>query len=585
MSITARSPRDHRVRVVAVVFGLGLVLWVQMLPPSGGNAANAVGDPVIAAAGDIACDPLNSNYNGGNGRNGSCEQLAVSNLLVNAGYAAVLPLGDNQYYCGSFDAFTAAYDPSWGRVLSVTHPAVGNHEYLTHGTSSGATGCDSSNAGAAGYFRYFGASAGQQGQGYYSYDVGAWHLIALNSNCGDAGGCGSSSSQYNWLKNDLLTHSNTCMLAYWHIPLFSSGGRASSNSQSFWNLLYQYNADVVLNGHDHIYERFAPQTPAASPDNARGLREFIVGTGGANHTSITSVAANSQLRNSNTYGILKLTLHPSSYDWQFVPRSGSTFTDSGTTACHGSTGDSTPPTAPTNLSATATAWNRVNLTWTASTDNVGIANYTVYRDGSSVGTTSATSFSDTTTLGGTTYTYTVKATDTSGNQSAASNSATVTTPSGGPRVFVPTEDAYVRSDQAASNFGSATTLQVDGSPAKNFLMKFNVSGVGSKSVTNATLRLYCVDPSAGSGGSFASVSTNSWSESTVTWNNKPALGSPFVSLGKVSTGTWYSVNVTNLVHGDGTVSIGVTSTSSDGADYTSSEGSAGFRPELVVTTS
>jgi acid phosphatase type 7 len=585
MRTTARFPRDRRAQVIVVVFGVGLVLCIQMLPPSRGNVANAAGDPVIAAAGDIACDPLNSNYNGGDGKNGSCQELAVSNLLVNAGYAAVLPLGDNQYYCGSYDAFTASYGPSWGRVLAITHPAVGNHEYITHGDSSGATGCDSSNAGADGYFKYFGASAGQKGQGYYSYDIGAWHLIALNSNCGDAGGCGSGSAQYTWLKNDLLTHSNACTLAYWHIPLFSSGGRANSNSQSFWNLLYQYNAEIVLNGHDHIYERFAPQTPSHVLDNARGLREFIVGTGGANHTSITSVAANSQVRNSSTYGILKLTLHPSSYDWQFVPKAGSTFTDSGTTACHGSTGDSTPPTAPTNLTATAATWNQVNLAWTASTDNVGIANYTIYRNGSSVGTTTAISFSDTTTLGGTTYAYTVKATDTSGNQSAASNSATVTTPSGGPLVFVPTDDSYVRADQPDSNFGSATTLQPDNSPVQHALLKFTLSGVGSKTVTNATLRLYCVDPSAGSGGSFAPITTNKWSESTVTWNSAPAFGSPFVSLGPVSTGTWYSVDVTSLVHGDGTVSIGVTSTSGDGADYTSSEGSVGFRPQLVVTTS
>jgi chitodextrinase len=577
-----RDPR--RLRAAAVLIGLGIALSILVLPRLAGDIANATGDPVIAAAGDIACDPLNSNYNGGNGRNGSCEELAVSDLLVNSGYAAVLPLGDNQYYCGSYSAFTASYGPSWGRVLSVTHPAVGNHEYLTHGDSGGSTGCDSSNAGAAGYFRYFGAAAGTQGQGYYSYDVGAWHLIALNSNCSDAGGCGSGSPQYNWLKNDLITHTNTCTLAYWHIPLFSSGGRASSNSQSFWNLLYQYNADVVLNGHDHIYERFAPQTPTATLDNARGIREFIVGTGGANHTSITSVAANSQVRNATTYGILALTLHPSSYDWHFVPKSGSTFTDSGTMACHGSTGDSTPPTTPTNLTATAVSWSQVNLAWGASTDNVGIANYTIYRNGAQVGTTTSTSFSDSTTLGGTSYSYTVKATDTSGNQSAASNTATVTTPPGGPLVFSPSDDAYVAADQPGSNFGSATTLQADNSPVKHYLMKFTVSGVGSKSVTNATLRLYCVDTSSGSGGSFASVSTNSWSESTVTWANAPAFGSPSVSLGPVSSGTWYSVNVTNLVHGDGTVSIGVTSTSGDGADYTSSEGSVNFRPQLVVTT-
>ena len=134
---------------------------------------------------------------------------------------------------------------------------------------------------------------------------------------------------------DLAAHRTTCTLAYWHIPLFSSGGRAALNSQALWQQLYNAGADVVLNGHDHIYERFAPQTPGGVADAAQGLREFIVGTGGANHTSLVATAANSEVRNTNTYGILKLTLHPSSYDWQFIPAAGTgTFTDSGTQSCH-----------------------------------------------------------------------------------------------------------------------------------------------------------------------------------------------------------------------------------------------------------
>jgi hypothetical protein len=292
-------------------------------PPSGG-------DPIIAAAGDIACDPLNSNFNSGNGNSNSCRQRYTSDLLFNGGYSAVLNLGDNQYYCGAYGEFTQSYDPSWGRVKSITHPSVGNHEYLT----SGATGCDSSNAGAAGYFRYFGSAAGQSGQGWYSYNIGSWHLIALNSNCGDAGGCSSGSPQYTWLQNDLNANTNKCVLAYWHIPLFSSGGRAASNTQSFWNLLYNANADVILGAHDHIYERFAPQNASGAADPSRGIREFLVGTGGANHTSIATVAANSEVRDTTTFGILKLTLHASSYDWQFIRDAGSgSFSDSGTQAC------------------------------------------------------------------------------------------------------------------------------------------------------------------------------------------------------------------------------------------------------------
>jgi len=233
---------------------------------------------MIAAAGDIACDPGNKNFNGGEGENGLCEQKATSALLSATSYAAILPLGDNQYYCGSYTEFTGSYAKSCGvsSLFKVTHPVAGNHEFITHGDSSGSAGCDSSNSGAAGYFKYFGSKAGDKGHGFYSYDVGAWHLIALNSNCAYAGGCGSSSAQYRFLENDLATHSNACTLAYWHIPLFSSGGRTSSNSKPFWDLLYQSNADVILNGHDHIYERFAPQTPSGSANSSRGIREFIV---------------------------------------------------------------------------------------------------------------------------------------------------------------------------------------------------------------------------------------------------------------------------------------------------------------------
>src|SRR5204862_6836864 len=158
-------------------------------------------------------------------------------------------------------------------------PTVGNHEYLT----SGGTGCDSTNTNAAGYFNYFGSAGGQSGKGYYSFDIGSdWHLIALNSQCSSAGGCGSGTAQYTWLQNDLAAHAGKCILAYWHIPLFSSGGRAAANSRPFWNLLYAAHADVILNGHDHIYERFEPQGPSGKVDLVNGIPEYVDGTWGAN---------------------------------------------------------------------------------------------------------------------------------------------------------------------------------------------------------------------------------------------------------------------------------------------------------------
>jgi len=311
--------------VVSLALFVGIAIFVESKEPE-----TTTNDPVIAAAGDIACDPTSQYFKGGNGTGNACQQKYTSDLLVNAHLSAVLVLGDNQYECGSYAAHMSSYDLSWGRVKAITHPVVGNHEDLT----SGSPGCSSDNAGAAGYFKYFGAAAGSPAQSYYSFDIGTWHLIALNTSCGSAGGCSASSPQGRWLQTDLLTHKNQCTLAYWHIPLFSSGGRASNNSKALWQLLYNNNADLVLEGHDHIYERFAPQTTNGVLDSVHGIRSFIVGTGGADHTEIATIAPNSEVRNTNTFGVLMLTLHSNSYDWKFVPEAGKTFTDSGTGTCH-----------------------------------------------------------------------------------------------------------------------------------------------------------------------------------------------------------------------------------------------------------
>jgi hypothetical protein len=279
---------------------------------------------VIAAAGDISCDPTNANFNGGAGSSGSCAQKATADLLgalkAKGNLAAILTLGDTQYESNAYDAYLASFDKSWGAYRALIHPAVGNHEYKTPG--------------AAGYFQYFGAAAGAVGQGYYSFDIGTWHVIALNSNCGDAGGCNATSPQGQWLKKDLAAHRTQCTLAYWHIPLFSSGGRAEVNSRSLWDQLYPAGVDVILTAHDHIYERFAPQAPDGTADPAHGIREFVVGTGGNNHTTVATVFANSEVRNVDTFGLLTMTLRPTGYDWKFVPVPGKSFTDSGTGTCH-----------------------------------------------------------------------------------------------------------------------------------------------------------------------------------------------------------------------------------------------------------
>jgi hypothetical protein len=292
--------------------------------------ASASGDPVIAAAGDIACDPASSDFNGGLGTATACQEQATSNLLVGQLFAAVLALGDNQYDCGGYNAFLQSYDPTWGRVKSITHPVAGNHEYQT---SSG-TDCDATGQ-AGGYFQYFGPAAGDPTKGYYSFDVGSWHLIALNSNCEEIGGCGPGSPEETWLKADLAAHSTVCTLAYWHHPRFTSGlvGEDAEMAQ-FWQDLYTAGADVVLNGHAHGYERFAPQTPSETYDPTGGIREFVVGTGGEEFHSFVIPEPMSEAQQNNTFGILTLTLHATSYDWRFVPIAGATYSDSGSTFCH-----------------------------------------------------------------------------------------------------------------------------------------------------------------------------------------------------------------------------------------------------------
>jgi hypothetical protein len=286
-------------------------------------------DPVVAAAGDIACAPP------ANRTSGACHHRDTSNLLVAGGYDAVLPLGDLQYECGQLSAFQSVYDPTWGRVKAITRPAIGDNEYT-------GTGC--STAGASGYFTYFGdaASPRQPGcrsacPGYYSYDLGSWHIVALNTECNQpgVGGCSSSSAQGRWLAADLAAHPNQCTLAYWHRPRWSESGSLSSSSSYFVQALHDAGADVVLAGHNHFYARFAPQNPSGGADPARGIRQFIVGTGGK---SLHGLSGNPdpqvEVRSDGAYGVLELTLHQGSYDWRFVPEAGESFTDAGTAACH-----------------------------------------------------------------------------------------------------------------------------------------------------------------------------------------------------------------------------------------------------------
>lgn len=319
-----KSSRTVPLAVVAVAFlGLPSQVWLQAQSRPAVRSAGSPGkarqkEPadqadVLVGAGDIA----------------SCMNLegatATAKLLEQIP-GTVFAAGDLAYESGSPYEFEHCYDPTWGRFKSRTKPALGNHEYQQ--------------GPAQGYFDYWGAQAGPRDKGYYSYELGAWHIVVLNTNCGinKLGGCGAGSPEETWLKADLAAHPHACILAYGHHALFSSGlfksHAAHPKLKQFWEDLYAAHADLVLAGHEHSYERFAPQDPERHADPKHGIREIVAGTGGRSHDLLGFATPNSEVRNWDTYGVLKLTLAPGKYTWEFIPEEGKTFRDSGSGVCH-----------------------------------------------------------------------------------------------------------------------------------------------------------------------------------------------------------------------------------------------------------
>jgi hypothetical protein len=463
--------------LLAIVFVAACTDRVLSPPSQPFSDAVLDSDPVVVAAGDLVC---------GTGTTGAlCKHAETAALTTGIAPAAALLLGDIQYESGTLSDFNTFYNPTWGVHNAIARPAPGNHEYQT--------------SGAAGYFDYYngnGVQTGARSEGWYSFNLGAWHIVSLNSNCASVGGCGAGSAQEVWLRADLAANPAECTLAYWHHPRFSSGQHGNDAiTQALWQALYDFGADLILAGHDHNYERFAPQTATGVAD-ARGIRSFVVGTGGKELRSLSTVRANSQLRDASSLGVLKLTLHPTSYDWQFVPIPGHTLSDIGSAACV----TSEPPPPPTQTTLTI---------------------------------------------------------DASG-------------------------DAYTLRDSPKSNFGSAATLLVDASPEARSYLKFNVAGIGTKSVVSAKLRLYAADPSA-VGGILHRVTSTSWKENSIKWNGQPAYTATVVgSLGAVAAGSWYEIDVKSVIGADGVYSFALRSTSTDGAAYSSREGAAANRPQLVI---
>jgi len=320
----------------AVLTGGGLLLtrgqlWVSP-PPLDAPVIDATPDATtVVAVGDLSCERNNPEYNLGMGTDKGCRAQATSDLALNLHPELVLAIGDEQYRSGKLIEFDNSYDKTWGRLKAITKPVPGNHEYGTKG--------------AAGYFDYFGVTAGAPKLGYYSFDADSWHIVALNGNCQQVGGCQVKSPETTWLRQDLAGHTNACTLAFIHQPPFSSGGHGTDISyRPLWQALQDYQADVVLAGHDHDYERFEPLNAEGKPD-PKGPREFVVGTGGESLTAFRAIQDGSLIRDNQDYGVMKLVLRAGEYSWQFIT-TGKEIKDTGMADCYAKTHALKPTPGP-----------------------------------------------------------------------------------------------------------------------------------------------------------------------------------------------------------------------------------------------
>jgi PKD repeat protein len=503
---------------------------------------------VLVGAGDIASCSTN-------------RDQATATLIDALPDATVFTLGDNAYNNGTAAEYTNCYDPSWGRHKGRTRPAPGERDY------KGAI--------AAGYFGYFGTAAGDPTKGYYSYDLGAWHIVVLNSQLS----FDVSTPQYDWLVADLAASDKRCTLAYWHAPLFAAGG-GRANVRPAWEALYAAGAELVLNAHTRIYERFAPQTPAGVAD-PYGIREFIVGTGGAGaKTSIGAIPPNSEVRNSGTAGVLKLTLSDGAYRWEFLPVAGETFTDQGSGLCYTGAPPTAVPGGPYLADMSAPS---VTFDGTASSDPQGDLPLTYawdFGDGTTgTGATAAHAYA-----APGVYTVTLTVTDAKGNPGApATTTATITerAPSapianaGGPY----TADATVTFDGTASsdpdgelpltyawNFGDGTTgsgatpghtYAADGVYTVTLVVTDAGGTASAAATTTATIR-NANRPIAQPGGPYLGESTIAFNGSA---SSDPQGDLPLTYLwtfGDGTTGTGPTPSHTYAADGAYTVSLTVT---------------------------
>ena len=396
------------------------------------------GDPVLLGLGDIA-----SCWSSG-------DEATARLLDTTPGVIGIV--GDTEQNNATAPEFKGCYDATWGRHNARTRPAVGDHEYRV--------------ADATGYFDYFGSRAGPRLKGWYSYDLGNWHIVVLNSNCELIGGCGPGSEQYEWLQQDLHQNAGDCVGAYVHHPRWSAGALHGDQTRvaPFWDLLYEYSAEFVYGGNDHTYQRFAPQTPAGLVDRDKGLRQFVLGTGGTQHYPLTAPKPNTEVQHTGTFGVMRFTLHANSYDWRFLPQAGRSFTDSGSTDCSPLLVDNKAPETTISSPPADVTGSQVSVGFGSTESGSSFE----CRLDAAPQWTACTSPRALTGLASGSHTFRVRAQDAAGNVDAtpAERTWTVdadppgTTIESGPSGLVASDEATFT--MAASESGSTFECQVDG---------------------------------------------------------------------------------------------------------------------------
>jgi len=503
---------------------------------------------------------------GGDGASGITNANNVTNLIKNLNPDMFLYLGD-VYNKGTYTEFINWYGNDqtfFGQFKNITNPIVGNHEY--------------ENGVAPGYFDYW-----DNVPDYYSYDAGGWHFIALNSNYSVVP-VGTGSPQFQWLQSDLNANSEKCTVVYFHHPLFNIGPPSSTTElMDIWNLMVDSGVEIALTGHDHTYQRWSPLGTDGQLD-PNGIIQFVAGASGHGVQTITKsdnrVAFYSDA-NPGALGVLMLALNSSGANFSYVNIAGEVI-DSGVIPCDNNGQDTQAPTIPGNVNVNVVNSTTVDINWSASIDNTGVAGYTIYRNGVEIidVPSGITSYRDNTLLPETSYEFQVNAFDLAGNHSGLSNPVSISTPPLPETLIFPVfADTYVNSGNPTSNYGRSTSLRMDASPDLHGYLKFNINGLAGNPVYSARLQIFS-NSSSSIGFRVRNVINNNWDEYTMTNNNAPDMLDVINTTGTISSNSWVEVDVTSAITGEGIFSFGLDTLSSSAMSVASRE--SGVNTALLV---